>query len=385
MIARLAVELHCYIPEELDETWAHLRQLGRRRAQLVTAATASAHRIRDFLSVAWPAAMETCAQPLLSRTWLTAMQLVTERCGGQPARLAATGEQAFTALVRGAAADWGATKAWGPIISRVFAALTDTEGVVPWSRRGLLRRVADELGDLQRIRAQLRAVEADMVAVLDELGLARLADIPALSAVGAAAILAETGDPRRYDSSSSLVKHAGMSPSDNASGAFLGDAHISRRGRPGLRLTVWRAVWPMLQFNPVMAAKYQAMTQAAGRRCKPAAAGPGRPARRPPRPGRGAPRPASRAPPPCCAGSTSWSSTTPAGIPRPPPARPASPLPATRRRPPDQRLPPRTRIRRPRPSSLTRGRASPSRRRGLPRTTPWAALPRSPGASHQPG
>jgi transposase len=100
--------------------------------------------------------------------------------------------------------------------------------------------------------------------VLDELGLSRLAGIPSLTAVGAAAILAETGDPRRYDSSSSLVKHAGMSPTDNASGAFSGDARISRRGRPGLRLTVWRAVWPMLQFNPVMAAKYQAMTQAAG-------------------------------------------------------------------------------------------------------------------------
>jgi hypothetical protein len=38
---------------------------------------------------------------------------------------------------------------------------------------------------------------------------------------------------------------------------------MSRRGRPGLRLTAWRAVWPMLQFNPVMAAKYAAMTQAA--------------------------------------------------------------------------------------------------------------------------
>lgn len=35
MIARLAVELHCYLPEELDETWAHLRHLGRRRAQLI--------------------------------------------------------------------------------------------------------------------------------------------------------------------------------------------------------------------------------------------------------------------------------------------------------------------------------------------------------------
>ena len=264
MIARLAVELHCYVPEELDETWAHLRHLGRRRAQLVTAATASAHRIGDFLSVAWPTVMETCAQPLLSRTWLAAVQVVTQRCGGQPGRLAGMGEEAFTALVRGAAGDWGACKAWGPICRRIFAALTDTEGVVAWSRRGLLRRVADELGDLQRTRAQLRAVEADMVAVLDELGLSRLAGIPALTAVGAAAILAETGDPRRYDSSSSLVKHAGLSPSDNASGTFLGEAHISRRGRPGLRLAVWRMVWPMLQFNPVMAAKYQAMTQAAG-------------------------------------------------------------------------------------------------------------------------
>src|SRR6266536_2063919 len=47
------------------------------------------------------------------------------------------------------------------------------------------------------------------------------------------------------------------------SGAFYGQAHTSRRGRPGLRLTVWRAVWPMLRFNPVLAAKYAAMTSAA--------------------------------------------------------------------------------------------------------------------------
>ena len=263
MIARLAIELHCYIPEELDETWAHLRHLGRRRAQLITAETASMQRIQDFLPVAWPTVTETCAQPLKSVTWLTALQVVTSRCGGQPGGLAAMGEEAFTALVRGAVAGWGGKKAWGTICRRIFAALGDTEGVVAWSRRGLLRRVADELGDLQRTRAQLRAAEADMVSVLAELGLSRLADIPALTAVGAAAILAETGDPRRYDGSSSLVKHAGMSPSDNASGAFAGQAHISRRGRPGLRLTVWRAVWPMLQYNPVMAAKYQAMTRAA--------------------------------------------------------------------------------------------------------------------------
>jgi transposase len=263
LIARLASELHCYIPEELDEAWAQLRHLGRRRGQLITAAIASVQRVRDFLSVAWPVAPAACAEPFESVTWLAAVQLVAGRCGGQPESLAAIGLEAFTALVRPAVAGWGGRRISGRVCRAVFAALSDTEGAVLWSRRGLVRRIADELGDLQRTRAQLRTVEADMVVVLGELGLARFGDIPGLSAVGAAAILAETGDPRRDDRSSSLVKHAGLSPADNASGAFEGQAHISRRGRPGLRLAVWRAVWPLLIHNPVLAARYQAMTTAA--------------------------------------------------------------------------------------------------------------------------
>jgi transposase len=131
------------------------------------------------------------------------------------------------------------------------------------SRRGLFRRVADELGDLQRYRAQQRAVEADMVAVLGELGLARLGAIPGLTAAGAAAILAEAGGPRRYETSSSLVKHAGLSPADNASGAFEGASRISRRGRPALRSAAWRMAFPLLLHNPVMKAKYQALVAAA--------------------------------------------------------------------------------------------------------------------------
>ena len=94
MIARLAVELHCYVPEELDETWAHLRHLGRRRAQLITAATASVQRIRDFLSVAWPVVTEACAYPLESTTWLAALQVVTapvRRAAGQAGRDGAGG------------------------------------------------------------------------------------------------------------------------------------------------------------------------------------------------------------------------------------------------------------------------------------------------------
>jgi len=273
MIARLAAELHCYIPEELDEVWADLRHLGRRRTALITSETASVQRIRDFLSVAWPTVTETCAKPFESMTWLAALQAVTSRCGGQPGKLAVIGLEAFTALVRDALPGWGGQRICGPICKAVFAALTSTEGVVWAHRRGLLRRVAAELGDLRRARAQRQETEAAMIAALGDLGLARLGDIPGLTATGAAAILAETGDPKRYDTSSSVVKHAGLSPSENASGAFDGEAHISRRGRPGLRLTVWRAVWAVLIHNPVMAAKYAAMTQATDQAAAEARAG----------------------------------------------------------------------------------------------------------------
>ena len=107
MIARLAVELHCYVPEELDEAWADLRHQGRRRAQLITAATASVQRIGDFLSVAWPAVTETCARPFESNTWLAAMQLVTSRCGGEPGPRGGMGGGGVTARVRAPGRGWG--------------------------------------------------------------------------------------------------------------------------------------------------------------------------------------------------------------------------------------------------------------------------------------
>ena len=263
LIARLAAELHCYVPEQLDEAWAHLRGLGRRREALVRAATASVLRVRSFLSVAWPSAVTAAAAPFDSVTWLACLQAVTERCGADPARLAALGEEQFLALATERARAWGASRADKRIARKVLAVLDDPDAV-GWSRRGLFRRVADELGDLQRARAQLRAVEADMASVrADELSLSRLGDIPGLTLTGAAVILAEAGDPRRYETSSSLVKHAGLSPADNSSGAFEGQSRISRRGRPALRTAAWRMIFPLLAHNPVMAAKYQALAAAA--------------------------------------------------------------------------------------------------------------------------
>ena len=81
------------------------------------------------------------------------------------------------------------------IIRAVFAALADPAGVTA-HRPGALERAHLALGDWRHIRARLTDTEARMCAVMDELGLADLVTtIAGLTVIGAAAILAETGDP----------------------------------------------------------------------------------------------------------------------------------------------------------------------------------------------
>ena len=73
-----------------------------------------------------------------------------------------------------------------------------------------------------------------MTAVLDQLELTELVtSIPGLSAVGAAAILAETGDPSRFATARALVKHAGLAPREKLSGTFTGRTKLTGQGRPG--------------------------------------------------------------------------------------------------------------------------------------------------------
>jgi transposase len=100
-----------------------------------------------------------------------------------------------------------------------------------------------------------------MTAALDELGLTGLVtSITGLSAVGAAAILVQTGDPRRFATGRAVVKHAGLAPREKLSGAFTGRTKLTGQGRPGLRLAAWRAVWGAQRANPVYRARYQHLT-----------------------------------------------------------------------------------------------------------------------------
>ncbi len=266
IIARLVTELRCYLPERAEPAWARLRHLGARRAGLVTAAAAARQQVRDLLECCWPAVLTSAKEPLDSKSWLAAMTVLLGRVGnsGDLSVIGSWGWERFSAAVCRELPRQGATRWRSSIVRAVYEAATlpgqATLGV-SGQRAGALERAGFALADLAHTRAAITRVETRMIDVLDQLGLTSLAvSIPGLSAVGAATILAETGDPTRFTSARALVKHAGLCPRDNASGKYQGKTSISGRGRPQLRLAAWRAVFGALRHNPVLAARHHHLT-----------------------------------------------------------------------------------------------------------------------------
>jgi transposase len=260
LIARLTGQLRCYIPEAVEETWGRLRHLGTRRAQLITEAGSQIQQIRALLECVWPAALDTARQPFRSKTWAAAMAVILDRDGGDLARTRRLGLARFERAVRREVVRRGGQKPSLRILRRLFAALDDPAGVTA-HRLGAFERVQLLLEDWQHAKRRLADTEQRMTAVLDQLELTELVtSLRGLSAVGAAAILAETGDPRRFATARALVKHAGLAPREKLSGTFVGRTKLTGQGRPLLRLAAWRTVWGAQQANPVYAARYRHLT-----------------------------------------------------------------------------------------------------------------------------
>ena len=239
LIARLTAQLRCYVPEPVDETWGRLRHLGARREQLVEETGSQVQQMRDLLECAWPAVLDAARQPLRSRTWRAALTVILDRDAGDLARTRRLGEARFESAVRREVTRRGGQKPCLRIARRVFTALSDPAGVTE-HRRGALERAQLVMTDWQEYQRRLADTETWMVSVLDELELTGLAtSITSLSAVGAATILAQTGNLHRFATGRAVVKHAGLAPREKISGSYTGR---TKRG------------------NPVYAARYRHLT-----------------------------------------------------------------------------------------------------------------------------
>ena len=134
---------------------------------------ACVQQVRDLLECVWPAALEAAAQPFRSVTWLAALTVVIERDGGDLDRTRRLGFGRFERAVRKEITRRGRTKPCLRIARKIFAALSDTGGVLA-HRCGAFERIGWVIEDWDDARAKLAAIEARMVAVLDELELTEL-------------------------------------------------------------------------------------------------------------------------------------------------------------------------------------------------------------------
>jgi transposase len=269
LIARLTAQLRCYVPEPADETWGRLRHLGARREQLIVEAVSQIQQVRDLLECVWPATLDTARQPFRSKTWAASMTVILDRDGGDVDRTRRLGGARFEQAVRREITKRGGQKPSLRILRNLFAALADQAGVIA-HRRGALERVQLLMEDWGHTQHKLADTEHRMTTVLDELELTDLVtSITGISAVGAAAILAETGDPTRFATARALVKHAGLAPREKLSGNFTGRTKLTGQGRPRLRVAAWRAVWGAQRANPVYGARYRHLTSREHNKLKP--------------------------------------------------------------------------------------------------------------------
>lgn len=251
IIARRVADRHCYVPYALEGDWCRLRHLGARRNDQLVEAGSARQQLRDLLECVWPAVLKTAAKPLEALTWRAAMAVSVD-----PAVLVAMGWDAFAAAVTVELSRWGGQRRNLTILRAIWVAAQDPGGVER-ERTAATERAAFAVRDWRRALDELDDVEGRMIEVLDTLELTELVEtIAGLSAVGAAAILAEVGDPARFDCARTWVKHAGLCPRANESGTFAGQTKVSGRGRPALRTAAWRAVWGALPHNTVYAARY---------------------------------------------------------------------------------------------------------------------------------
>ena len=82
LIADLAAQLRCYIPDRTDEAYARLRHLGARREELVCRAGGCRQQLTALAECAWPGVLEAAGKPLDSVTWQAALQVVVDRVAG---------------------------------------------------------------------------------------------------------------------------------------------------------------------------------------------------------------------------------------------------------------------------------------------------------------
>jgi len=215
----------------LTGPFAELRELSRRRQQLVKRRSATANRLHRHLDVVFPE-----LRTLFSRiTCKGVLTLLARVC--TPAEMVALGAEELADVLRRASRGGFGQERAEELIGVAATTVGVTEGLDAHALA--IRQAVEEMDHTQR---QLREVELAMRRQLGAVPYAhRLLSIPGLGVITTAALLGEFGDFKGYRRAAQLVKMAGLDLVEISSGQLKGKRHISRKGRAHARQLLYMA------------------------------------------------------------------------------------------------------------------------------------------------
>lgn len=199
--------------------------LTRYRAHLVAERTALKNRAAAAADRVFPE-LEGCFS---SKHSATSRAILAEF--GTPARVAATDIRTLTRVIRTAShGRHGRKKA-----EEVKAAAKASVGSI-WAADALAFELAHIAALIDHMDEEIAALDAKIAETIAGPMADLLRTIPGIGPVNAAVILAEVGDPARFEEPSKLCAYAGIDASKSQSGKFDGaEQHMSKRGSSYLR------------------------------------------------------------------------------------------------------------------------------------------------------
>lgn len=240
LIAQLCSEGKFSEIRQPNGVWSNLRNLGLLRADLMRDWVAWGNRIRSIQDKYWPE-REQVLKGCLRNTSL----YLFERCPF-PQDVVKLGRIGLLQLVLEGSNKRRGSKVADQLLESAAKSVGVREGTD--SARWELQLAAATVKSLSE---RLKEVDEKLVQLASKTGyLEAMVSMPGLSAVGAALLLGEVGDPARYRNAKEWTKLAGLNLVENQSGKTKREGkRISRIGRPVLRHVLYYLCIPVLRHN----------------------------------------------------------------------------------------------------------------------------------------
>ena len=226
-----------------------LKQLTRYRTSLVRARAKVKTQIRAILDEVFPEYQQT---PLFVDVFGASSLALLKRFP-TPQELAATSQEELAGLLsRNSRGRLSSQRA-----ALILEKARDSVGS-PASARAFATILPDLIDELEILERRVSHFTAKIEAQLAEID-QTLTTIPGIGPIFAATILGEIGDITHFPSADALVAYCGFAPRRYQSGQFTAkNMHLAKRGVPQLRYVFYRAALVSIQYNPDLAAYYQA-------------------------------------------------------------------------------------------------------------------------------